>query len=187
MSIESHRVNLGPRLAIGLVLLGATGACEREINTPVADAEVQAVEGPVVFGMLSYVTDSGVREGRIEADTAFLFEETSSADLRQMTIVFYDEAGAETATVSGVQGEWNRETNLMVAKGDVVLLIHADSSRIESAELHYDPEADRIWSDSATTRTLADGSVTSGTAFESDMSFENIRIEGARGGLRRVF
>ena len=49
------------------------------------------------------------------------------------------------------------------------------------------PEIDRIWSDSATVRTMQDGSVQSGTAFESDMSFENLRIENMRGGARRIF
>ena len=104
-----------------------------------------------------------------------------------MNIVFYDETGRERATVTGVRGEWNRETDRMVARGDVVLLIHSDSSRIESQELYYDPGLDRIWSDSTTVRTMKDGTVTSGTAFESDMSFENVRIANARGGIRRVF
>ena len=39
----------------------------------------------------------------------------------------------------------------------------------------------------ATTRTMLDGSVTSGTAFESDISFENISIRNPRGRLGRVF
>jgi hypothetical protein len=34
---------------------------------------------------------------------------------------------------------------------------------------------------------MQDGSVQSGTAFESDMSFENLRIENMRGGTRRIF
>ena len=107
--------------------------------------------------------------------------------LRQMSIVFYDEFGAENATVTGESGDWNQETNRMVARGDVVLLIHGDSSRIESAEIYYDPGLEKIWSDSLTTRIMSDGNVMSGTAFESDMGFENITIENMRGGARRVF
>ena len=75
----------------------------------------------------------------------------------------------------------------MVARGDVVLFIHTDSSTIESQEIYYEPDLDRIWSDSSTVRTMKDGSVTSGTAFESDMSFENLVIQNMRGGVRRVF
>ena len=75
----------------------------------------------------------------------------------------------------------------MAARGDVVLFLYADSSTIESQEIFYDPGLGRVWSDSATVRTMKDGTVTSGSAFESDMSFENIRIANARGGIRRVF
>jgi hypothetical protein len=75
----------------------------------------------------------------------------------------------------------------MVARGDVVLRVLTDGSRLESAEIHYDPENDRIWSDSATVRTLADGTVTSGTAFESDIEFTNVRVLNIRGGAGRIF
>lgn len=177
-----------PRIATLLALAGVVSACSEELNTPVADEKLQSMESSaIVYGMVSFITANGVREGRIEADTAYVFEDTGIANLHRMNIVFYDETGRERATVTGERGEWNRETDRMVARGDVVLLIHADSSKLESPELYYDPAIDRIWSDSATIRTMADGTVTSGTAFESDMSFENIRIENARGGIRRVF
>jgi len=171
------------------VLVGGSAACSEELNTPVANQELQSMESDAIaFGRVSFSTDNGIRQGRVEADTAYVFEDTGLAELHGMNIVFYeDETGQEQATVEGIRGEWNRETNRMVARGDVVLLVHADSSTIESQELYYDPGLGRIWSDSATVRTLKDGTVTSGSAFESDMSFENIRIENARGGVRRVF
>jgi len=173
--------------AVGLVLV-TNGACSSEVSTPVANADLQAMEADyVAYGMVSFVTNSGVREGRVEADTAYVYEQSSTAMLRQMSIVFYDDLGNENETVTGAFGDWNRETNRMVARGDVILLIHGDSSRIESAEIYYDPGLERIWSDSLTTRIMSDGSVTSGTAFESDMAFENITIANMRGGARRVF
>jgi lipopolysaccharide assembly outer membrane protein LptD (OstA) len=75
----------------------------------------------------------------------------------------------------------------MVARGDVILFVHQDDSRIESQEIHYDPSTDRIWSDSATTRTDERGAVTRGTAFESDLDFADVRILNVRGGGGRVF
>jgi hypothetical protein len=75
----------------------------------------------------------------------------------------------------------------MVARGDVELLVHTDSSRIESQEIYYDPDSDRIWSDSATVRTLANGTVTRGSAFESDIEFTNVRILNVRGDAGRIF
>ena len=108
-------------------------------------------------------------------------------DLRGMSVVFYDEVGLERATVSGHTGEWNPETDQMIARGEVLLFVHRDSSNLRSQEIHYDPESDRIWSDSTTIRTLADGTVTSGSSFESDIEFENIVVRDPRGGVQRIF
>jgi LPS export ABC transporter protein LptC len=174
-----------PAVAVLAIAAGLAG-CDREMTTPVADASTQSMEADyVAFGMLSYITANGVREGRVQADTSYIYEETSTALLKQMTIVFYDEYGAERATVTGTDGEWTQSTNRMVARGDVVLLIHSDSSRIESQEIYYDQAIDKVWSDSTTVRTMKDGSVFSGTAFESDMTFENLSIRSMRGGLPR--
>ena len=176
-----------PTCALIVVALAAT-ACSREIQTPLADEATQSITADnVIFGMVSFISTSGIREGRIRADTAYLYADSAMADLRQMRIEFFGEDGSTSATVTGVTGEWRQESNKMVARGDVVLFVHADSSTIESQEIHYDPDADRIWSASTTVRTLQDGTVTSGSAFESDMSFENVVIRDMRGGARRVF
>jgi len=183
----THRTSMG-RLVIAAAGALVLAACGTDYDTPVADEELQAMDADyVAFGMRSYVTAMGVREARIEADTAYIYETESTAVLKQMTLVFYDELGNERATVSGKGGDWNQESNRMVARGDVVLFIHTDSSTIESQEIYYEPDIDKIWSDSSTVRTMKDGSVTSGTAFESDMSFENLVIQNMRGGVRRVF
>ena len=169
-----------------LAVAATMSACAPELSTPVADEALLTMESDyVAFGMVSYITANGVREGRIQADTAYVYEETATAVLKQMEIVFYDEVGGERATVTGRDGEWGTETNRMVARGDVVLVINTDSSTIESAEIHYDQELERIWSDSTTVRRFADGTVFSGSSFESDMAFEEIRIANMRGGLPR--
>lgn len=176
------------RLALAAALVGVAAACGTDLDTPVANEELQSMEADyVAYGMTTYVTAMGVREARIEADTAFIYEQESTAVLRQMRLVFYDEVGAERATVAGESGDWNQDTNRMVARGSVVLFVHTDSSTIESPEIYYEPDLDRIWSDSTTVRTMKDGSVQSGTAFESDMSFENVVIQNMRGGTRRIF
>ena len=170
--------------ALLLATLTPLVACEDVETTTVADEFMQGIDAPVAFGMVSYITSQGVREARVEADTAFTFADSAKVDLRVMRVTFYDEMGIERATVEGTRGEWDQGTNMMVARGDVELLVHSDSSIIRSEEIHYDPEADRIWSDSATSRTMADGSTTSGSAFESDIEFTNIRIRGGSAVIR---
>ena len=171
-------------LAVPLLLL----ACSGPEDTPLASADVQSIGADqVIYGMSSYLTASGVREGRVVADTGYVFYDSATVKLRGMRLVFYNADGTERATVTAQSGQLNENTDRMVAYGNVVLIVHADGSKIETAELNYDPNQDRIWSDSATVRTMANGSVTRGTAFESDLDFKNVVIRNIRGGGNIIF
>jgi len=173
---------------ITLAALALTFGCSAEVGGPGgATREMEALESPIVFGMVAFMTSSGVREGRIEADTAYTYADSVKVDLRGMTATFFDENGNDRATVTGREGEWDQESDRMIARGDVVLLVHTDGSRIESAEINYDPSIDRVWSDSATVRTLSNGTVQSGSAFESDIEFTNVTVRDVRGSAGRIF
>jgi LPS export ABC transporter protein LptC len=175
-------------IAIAAIAAVAAAACQEDLETTtVANEFMQGIDAPVVWGMVSYITANGVRQARVRADTAFTFADSAKVDLRVMSVDFYDEAGIERATVRGARGEWNQDTDVMVARGDVELLVHSDSSIIRSPEIHYDPNNDRIWSDSATSRTMRDGTETRGSSFESDIEFTNIRILNVRGDAGRIF
>ena len=175
----------GPRLAT-LTLIVGLGACEAPTNGAVASHELLEMGADqVVLGMTMFMTSGGIRQGRVEADTAFMYADSAKAKLRRLRIVFFDENGAERATVTGTAGEWDRNTDRMWAQGDVVLIVHADGRRIESAEMVYDPEMEEIWSDSATVQTLANGRVTRGSSFRSDMEFRNVQILNIRGAVGR--
>ena len=158
-------------------------ACDGPTDSPVADPQLLELDADqVVYGMVSFLTASGIREGRVEADTAYVYADSALIVMRGMELTFYDDEGRPRATVTALGGELDQNTDRMVARGDVVLRVHADGRVIESPELRYDPQRDRIWSDSTTVQRLADGSVTRGTAFESDLEFRNVRIENIRGG-----
>ncbi|MDZ7779696.1 MAG: LPS export ABC transporter periplasmic protein LptC [Gemmatimonadota bacterium] len=170
-------------LSLALVL----SACTDTTEAPVADSEILNLEADnVIYGMSSYLTVEGVREGHVEADTAYMYVDSAHVDLRGMTIVFHDDNGRPRATVTGRTGDWDQNRDIMIARGDVLLVIHGDDREIRTEELHYDAYRERIWSDSTTTQTLADGTVTRGSAFESDLEFEDVRIENIRGGGREA-
>jgi len=175
-----------PSSRLALFAWLALSACQDEVETPIAPGELLELGADAVqFGMVSFLSASGVREGRVQADTAYAWNDSSKVLLRGMNVVFYDENGRPRATITALGGEMNERTDQMVARGDVVLTIHADGRRIESPELHYDPNRDRIWSDSATVQTL-NGQVTRGTSFEADLGFTNFRIANPRGDIGRI-
>ncbi len=180
------RTRLAPILvAVALPLL--VGGCEEPVDTPLAPPELLELGADFVqYGMTTFLSSSGVREGRVEADTAYAFTDSSKVVLQGMRLIFYDENGGPRATVTALGGELDERTDAMIARGDVVLRVHGDGRVIETSELFYDPNRDRIWSDSTTVQTLASGQVTRGTAFESDLEFRNVRIENIRGDIGQI-
>jgi LPS export ABC transporter protein LptC len=166
----------------------AAAGCDAPTEAPSGGAAAfENIEADnVMYDMVSYLSAAGVREGRVRADSAYVFADSAKIILFDMEVVFYAEDGRERATVQGRAGEMDENTDAMVARGDVVLTLHADGRRLESSEIHYDPVNDRIWSDSATVQTTVDGRVTRGSAFESDMEFRNVNIRNPRGSIGQV-
>jgi LPS export ABC transporter protein LptC len=180
------------KTGLGLVLVAVVlplvvGGCEEPVDTPLAPPELLELGADFVqYGMTTFLTATGVREGRVEADTAYAFTDSSKVVLQGMRLIFYDEDGRPRATVTALGGELDERTDAMIARGDVVLRVHADGRVIETSELFYDPNRDRIWSDSTTVQTLGNGQVSRGTAFESDLEFRNVRIENIRGDIGEI-
>jgi LPS export ABC transporter protein LptC len=173
---------------VAVCLLGATlAACQGPTDATSSPGDLAGIQADnVIFGMVSYLTSKGVRQGRIDADTAYIYNDSSSIQLEGMHVVFYAEDGTERAVVVAERGELDQVSDRMVARGNVVLTIRTDGRKIESPELQYDPNRDRIWSDSATVMTMADGRVTRGTSFESDLSFENVKVANPRGAIGEI-
>ncbi len=167
-------------LAVGCLGLGA---CQQSVSTPVASRDLREIKADMVlYGMTSYLTDKGVRQGQVQADTADVFQDSQVVKMRGMHVVFYGKDGQERATVTADGGDLQQNTQRMEARGHVVLIVAGDGRRIESAELNYDPERDQIWSDSAT--VMRQGSqITRGTSFRSDLEFKNIQIQNPRGAV----
>lgn len=186
MSVRTFLENCASwRIGVLLTLI-SLGGCGEPDAVSLASSDLQEIDADnVIFGMVSFITTNGIREGHIQADTAYLFVDSAKAELHQMRILFFNEDGSQLATVTGTSGEWDQTTDRMTAWGDVLLIVHSDQRRIETQELNYDPEAERIWSDSATVQIMADGSITRGSAFESDMEFRNVRIASIRGAISR--
>ena len=167
-------------LVLAVVALVA-GACSEEPQTPVAAAELQELAADIaLFGMRQAITVEGVREALLYADTAYTYRDSTQVDVRALRLTLYNENGTERAFVTARQGTIDTNTQRMDAWGNVVLTIPAQARRIESEQLQYDPNRDRIWSDTFTVM-IHQGQRSTGEAFESDLGFTSVKVYGARG------
>ncbi len=155
--------------------------------TPVGSPELlESGANQVMTGMELVITLNGVREGVVRADTAFNFADSTVSILRNPTLELFTESGAARARVTAERGRYDMTTKALTALGKVILLVMDGNRRVESAELHYRPEENRIWSDSMT--VMYDGGMESrGMGFSSDLDFQHMRvgpgsIRGSGGG-----
>lgn len=162
----------GKGLASALLVSIAVVACGEDQTTPVGSPPLLETGADMVIqGMTHNITLEGVREGELVADTAFYYRDSTIYHLRNPELkLFVANTGVERARVTAERGRFNPNTREMLAQGNVILLITEGNKRIESQELNYNPNGDRIWSDSATVMREP-GRVTEGMGFQSDLDF----------------
>ena len=153
-----------------LLSLGALGCGEEETTPTASPPLLETGADMVIQGLEHIITLKGVKEGELYADTAFFYRDSSIYHLRNPRLILFTEGGVRRADVNALRGRFQPNTRVMLAMGDVVLVITEGNKRVESQELNYDPNGDRIWSDSATTM-VEPGRVSEGLGFESDLNF----------------
>lgn len=164
-----------------LLLVPLFGACEEPTATPVAEDALREMQADaVMYGMQDYLTTEGVRSGLIEADTAYVYNDSSVVKMWGLDMTLFEEDGSQRARVTAERGTLHRRSEQMLAQGDVVLVVDQGRRRVESPELHYDPTNERIWSDSNSVY-IENGRTTGGTCFRSDLDFQNLTVCNIRG------
>jgi LPS export ABC transporter protein LptC len=172
-------------LHITLVAAVVLGACEKDAVIPVASADQEAMNADnIVVGLTHNMTNNGLRRALLFADTAYVYEDSASMDLRNVKLTLFDDLGRKTADLRSRRGKLNTVTRAMVATGDVDLTTVESGRRIRTQELNYDPQADRVWSNKPT-EMREGGTVLNGTGFTADSRMRNVQVTGATGrGLR---
>lgn len=150
------------------------GGCNEKGATPTTVVSASDSADQVLFGFVHFLTRNGVREGQVEADTAFFYDPSQTTVLKNMKLVFIDSAGNENATVTSRTGTYKWQTGNMTADSNVVLRSH-DGRVLKSEQLLYDAKTKLLSTDLFFTFDNKDEHVR-GQGFKSDLKFEHITV-----------
>ena len=168
-----------PLLPAPLFLL-ALAACE--VEAPVAAASdvdsFLGADGVIMGGVTTISNPEGIRTAHLQFDTAFQWSDSTRQALRGVNLTVFNEDGSERATVTSLRGTFEPLAESLTAIGEVVLVVPFQERRLETEELHYDPEQNQLWSDSAFVMT-EEGRRREGTSFSSDLEFRNFVVRGS--------
>lgn len=165
-------------LALALLTFAA---CQDDAPvTTVTDGGVYLDADLVTLNGRHYFTQDGIRSATLVFDTAFQWNDSVNVHLRNPVLSVFHEDGSERATVTSRKGILDRRAEQMVARESVVLVVPEQDRHVETEELHYDPEGNRIFSDSAFVM-IHEGRTLRGSSFTSDLEFRNFRIIGPGG------
>ena len=173
----SQRLRPLGRLASCLLVFAACRGEERDI-VQVFQQTCDSCD-QLMIALKQNMTKEGVRQAYLEADSAFIYETRGHVDLTNIRVTFYSQTGAQTSVLTARGGSYNMRTNVMDARGNVVV-VRSDGGRLTTSHLIYDQPRNEVKTDSAYTYVSAEREV-QGSGFVSDPSFQNITSRNLRG------
>lgn len=170
-------------LAGWLVVLAVGVAGCRGPNEPGGSGAFRDLPADMVMvGMKQNVTDNGLKRATLTGDSAYIFEDSSVVKVKGVDLVIFDALGKQNAHLTSKLGDFNSETQSMIARGTVVLITNT-GRRIETEELHYDPNTKRIWSNLHTV-LIENGKRSTGDGFTADDQFTNVTVRNPKGSVQ---
>jgi LPS export ABC transporter protein LptC len=172
---------------IGVAAAVAVAACSDRTPPPVALQENPLMDSAdqVMFGINTILTDRGVRQAVLRADTGFFFDEGTRIELRGVHLTFYTTEGVQNAVLTSREGTYNTRTSQTEARGNVVVISERERRRLTTEQLRYDQQANLISSDSAFVLTEPSRRL-SGVGFTSDPEMRRVRVARVRGGSGEI-
>jgi LPS export ABC transporter protein LptC len=159
----------------------ALHGCDEATEPPIAPANPLADSADqVMWGVRVMLTDQGINRARLETDTAFFFDQNSRIEMRKVRTTFFDEMGKQSAVLTSREGTYATRAGLTEARGNVVV-VSVDGRRLETEQLKYSPQTNRITSDSAFVLTEPNRRL-DGIGFTSDPNMDNVQVHRLRGG-----
>jgi LPS export ABC transporter protein LptC len=161
-------------LAIALALVSGAACQNQGATPPVAASATPDTADQTLFGVRVVMSDHGVQQALLQADTAFTYEDNTRFELRAVRSTFFTVTGVKNATLTSRQGTYNVRSGNMEARGTVIVIAE-DGRRLETPQLRFDPGRNEISGDSAFVLTRPED-VVSGIGFITDPDLTRIRV-----------
>jgi len=159
------------------VLPYACSGTEQGTAVPIEEAADSADQ--LMIKLTSYLTNQGVRQAYLEADTAYVYEARGQTELKNIRVTFYTINGVATSVLTAREGTYTLRTGEMEARRDVVV-VRTDGARLTTSVLRYEQAKNQVSSDRPYVYDAPDRHV-EGESFVSDPSFSNITTQRPRG------
>lgn len=162
-------------------------ACKDQPDT-IAEAMALADSADqVMIGVRMFMTNQGVRQALLEADSAFVYENTGLTELRRVKITFYTATGQQTSVLDANEGTYHGRQGRMEGRGQVVV-VRDDGARLTTEKLVYDQNRNEVSTDQPYV-FVQDDRRAEGVGFVSDPNFRDLRtqrVTGTGGGGFRL-
>jgi LPS export ABC transporter protein LptC len=171
----------GRAASLLLCVLGVASvlSCEETGAKPTTTVTATDSADQVLEGFSHYVTKDGIRRSRVEADTAYFYENTQVTQLKKIRVVFFDTQGEESSTLTAKSGTYRWQDGSMEATGSVVV-VSPDGRRLATETLKYDNAANTISTNVHFTFDRGTEHL-EGNSFRSDPDFKNVVTDRPRG------
>lgn len=169
-------------LALLAAVTVATLGCPTSGVTPTATTAIPDSADMVMFDMERGLFDNSIRRAIVEADTAYIYQNSQITELRRLRITFFDGTGAQTSILTAREGTFWMQRESLDARGDVELT-GTDGKRLTTSHLIYDKPGNQIRTDSAFSYESPMDQLT-GNGFRADPEFRFVSVEQPRGRQR---
>src|SRR5512143_495467 len=154
-------------------------ACSSGVK-PTATVTAADTADQVLVNMDHYVTGDGIVRARVRADTAYFYQNSQSAELRNVHVTFYGADGNETSTMTAREGTYHWVPGDMEGRGNVVVVGSGDGRTLKTEVMRYNQRTNQVSSDQP---FIFDGPGrhVEGEGFTSAPNFRNVTAFRPRG------
>ncbi len=169
-----------PAALVAAIIVAVLG-CGATSEPPIAHVPSVADSAEQVMVQFSSVlTNKGVERGTMTADTAFVFNDQTRFDFRNVHVDFATGTGEPNGTMRADSGRYNMRTEVLDGWGHVVITT-TKGERLETPQLRFNQATNLVSSDTSFVLTQGD-KVSRGIGFNADPDLKRINcLRGCSG------